>query len=265
MRRAFELGHFLTSAKGWEAVFLTLLVLLNVPKPCAADDGINATGMPLASDPQPVSSPLDDLDKTHRTAMLWQYVRQQAPVWAPGLNDTLHKPLGWLQSAERNVFDDGASDSNASAFQPISMLMQAPPENAGQAMWLTPGYHHKGFLPFHDAMMTGMDMRQRVFDNRLQFDLKPYYGQNWTSLNGYGGAALGIGLTHPGEAQPWGRVSMGYIEGASELMDNGRGYDMHAELRFDDSWSFHAGVRNENTSDLGNYAIMRWKLMSFGP
>jgi hypothetical protein len=114
-------------------------------------------------------------------------------------------------------------------------------------------------------MMTGLTFRERALDDRMQFDFHPFYGQNWVSLNGYGGAELGIGLTHGGEAQPWGRIALRYTDGASYLMDRSSGFDMNAELRFDTHLSLISGVRGDGTSDLGNYAIMRWKLMEFGP
>jgi hypothetical protein len=147
----------------------------------------------------------------------------------------------------------------------MAALIQPPTPGEGQAFWLTPGYHHKGFLPTHDAMMMSFNLRQHMFDDRVQVDMRPFYGQNWVSTNGYGGAEIGFNLSRTGAAQPWGRIAVRYVEGDQDLMDQGHGIDMHAELFFDDHLSLHAGVRENEESQLGNYAMLRWKLAEFGP
>jgi hypothetical protein len=268
MKRAFDFGRFLTSAAGWEAIFLTLFFFFLQTSIVLAADDETASASPVTAD-QPADSPYDDIDKTHRTAMLWQYVRQQMPQWAPGLNQTLRAPLGWAHALGTDLGGDASADAGNNryvppVFEPLADVMQ-PPANDAQGMWLTPGYHHMGFLPFHDVMMAGMDLRRHMFGGGMHFDFKPYYGQNWTSLNGYGGARFDVALLRAGESQPWGRIGLGYTEGASYLMDRGHGFDLHAVLRFTDNLNLRAGVRDsQSSSDIGNYAIMRWKLLEFG-
>lgn len=275
MKKDFNKKPFLTSAYSWEALFLTFIFAFFPWQIlyAATDDGVlDPTIVAAAS---PANSLLDQMEGDQRRGLLFKYVRQEVPSWAPGLNEKLRAPLTWATSKLRAIggvfgaHDDGDEASGDEGFlppliRPLSALMQVPNENEAQAFWIAPDYHHKGFLPFHDAMITEMNFRERAFDDRVQFDLRPFYGQNWVSLNGYGGAELGVGLTHKGDTQPWGRIGFCFINGASDLMDNNRGFDMNAELRFNEHLALTAGIHGTENSDLGNYVLLRWKVIGFG-
>jgi hypothetical protein len=271
MNGVFTIGRFLTRATGRAVTFLTLILTFLHTQNCLADDDMAYVAPPLVAG-APMDSPLDEMNKGHRLGLLLNYVRHEAPGWAPGLREDLRAPLDWMMSGTRpfrDAFDEDGSPETGngflgSVFGPLSGLMQPPSSEAGQAMWLSPGYHHMGFLPFHDAMMMGVNLRQHLFDNRVHLDLHPFYGQNWVSLNGYGGAEMGIGLAHGDTGQVWGRIALRYTDGASNLMDNGRGFDMSAQLRLSDHLNLTAGVNSDQNTDLGNYVLLRWKLVQFG-
>ncbi|MBV8060647.1 MAG: hypothetical protein JO253_03875, partial [Alphaproteobacteria bacterium] len=42
----------------------------------------------------------------------------------------------------------------------LSGLMDQPRDNDLSGTWMTPGYHHRGFLPTHDAIKLGMTGRE---------------------------------------------------------------------------------------------------------
>lgn len=256
---------------GRVAVFLTLVLTFHPQNAWAADDDMTFAPVPKVAG-QPEDSPLSELDKSHRLGLLLDYVRKEGPGWAPGLRDYLRSPFGWIMNGFRPAAsalgldgdDDGGEGFFSSIFHPVSSLMTPPSPQATQALWFSPGYHHKGVLPFHDAMVLSLNLRERLWDNRLQFDVKPFYGQNWVSTSGYGGAEIGIGLGHSGSGQPWGRIALRYTDGDSALMDRGRGFDMHAEVQFNEHLSLHAGMHGEEDSQLGNYVLLRWKVADFG-
>ncbi len=217
-------------------------------------------------------SPLDQLDSSHRMGLLLNYVRKEGPGWVPGLRQNLRAPVNWLmnglgpmgQMFGHDALDDAGGDDRwgdawlSSVMSPLSSLLRTPSVHESQAFWVTPGYHHKGFLPFHDVMLMSFNLREHFLDDRLQFDLRPFYGQNWLSANGYGGAQLSVNLGKSGAA-PWGSLALRYSDGASNLMDTSRGFDMTAALRFDEHLSLNAGVNGERDTELGNYVMLRWR------
>ncbi len=209
--------------------------------------------------------------REHRLGLLLDYVQKEAPGWAPGLRDAIHAPMNWtrngLASAGRTFGfgGDGDSDDEEGLLSPIvRQFLQPPSPGARQAFWMTPDYHHKGFLPIDDAMVMKFNFRQHAFSDRVQLDFSPFYGQNLMSLNGYGGAEIGINLNRSGAKEPWGRIAVRYTQGDQDLMDQGHGIDMHAELRFTDRLSLNAGVRENEETQLGNYVLLRWHITDFG-
>jgi hypothetical protein len=113
--------------------------------------------------------------------------------------------------------------------------------------------------------MLGAGMRESLFSNRMQLEMKPYYGQNWLRPEGYCGGEFSVGLAHGGAGDTmessWGKVAVGFVNGDSEVLDHGHGFDMHGELRLDDQLALHAGVRENEDTNSGSYLMLRWKLL----
>jgi hypothetical protein len=106
----------------------------------------------------------------------------------------------------------------------------------------------------------GVNLRRPILDHRLQVDVHPYYGQNLLSAGGYYGTEFTATLGGGAPAQPWGKISFGYINGDEAMMDHGHGFDMHSEVNFSDHLSLDTGLRQNEYTDLGNYVMLRWKL-----
>lgn len=227
------------------------------------------------------NSAVEASDRSERIKLLVDYVRKEGPGWMPGLPSFLRDPGGWalgnLKSVQhelslglgfsfgidaKGINDDGVMTS---VIQPVAALMQPPPETQSQAFWLSPNYHHKGFLPVNDALIMGMNVRHRVWGNRMQLDLHPYLGQNWHNSDNYWGTELSLGLRESSTGQEWGKIAMRYNNGNSAVMDNGRGFDLHADMKFNEQLSLTAGVQKNPDSSNSNYALLRWKLATFGP
>ncbi len=263
MKAYFSGDHFLTNAAACIGIFLTLALLVLAPfRNARADNIYTNPAWPTSISGAPANSPFDDQEKNHRVGLLLDYVRKEAPGWAPGLPHAMRDPGGWLRNGlGLGGTNDSDGDSMSSVFQPMTYLMRPPMPGESEAAWLSPDYHHKGFLPVNDAMIMGANLRHRILDDTLQFDLHPFYGQNWHSSDGYWGTELALNLRSSSGAQPWGKIALRYSNGDQALMDRGRGFDMHSELKFDESLSLNAGIRESENTELGNYVLLRWKLV----
>ncbi|HUY68158.1 MAG TPA: hypothetical protein VMV79_02530 [Alphaproteobacteria bacterium] len=226
-----------------------------------ADDNVPLANVALAATPQAQTS-LDKAEQHARLGLLFNYVRQETPAWLPGLPAALRAPLGWAGIGFGGGADDAVNtfDLLPSFLAPMQSLMHGPDPRAAEAMWLAPGYHHRGFLPFNDAITMGVGYRDAFFGNRLKIDLRPFYGQNWVSPRGFWGTEITLGIG-PDAKRSWGKVVMRYDNGAPGLMGNSeRGFTMGTELSFTDHLSLDAGVRGGEETQLGNYAMLRWRV-----
>jgi hypothetical protein len=188
----------------------------------------------------------------------------------PSLSGILHNSNGWAAYGVKTLedqfdFDSEPDHGNAASTvlstHPVSSMMQPPSVGDARSYWLSYGYHHKsGVLPFHDAMVVGFNSQHSVTDG-LQMELHPYYAQHCVGLNGYYGTEASLALGSEDKSQPWGKISLGYVNGDSSLSDHGNGYDLHSEVNFNEHLSLHAGVRQDEETDLGNYMMLRWKLV----
>ena len=95
--------------------------------------------------------------------------------------------------------------------------------------------------------------------------MRPYYGQNWLRPEGYYGSEFAVSLARGGIDDPmkesWGKVAIGFVDGSSQVLDHGHGFDLHGELRFNDQLALHAGVRENEDVSSGSYLMLRWKLL----
>lgn len=272
MERSYATTRSLTDSGIWRGVFLTLItifVLIPFHSPRADDYGRD----PALFDNRittifgkPAYSPFADQDQHHRVSLLLDYVRKEGPALAPGLPSALRDPAQWMSNRLGLDSLNGGGDDDtimASIFRPVSSLLQAPSQEEAQALWLSPAYHHKGMLPFNDALVLGINARHRMWDDRLQLDLHPFYGQNWLRADGYFGAEAAINISRTADgvrAKPWGRIALSYTGGNSTLMDHGHGFGLHSEVNFNDNLSLNAGMHENETTDIGNYVLLRWKL-----
>ncbi|MDX2027905.1 MAG: hypothetical protein SFW62_04660 [Alphaproteobacteria bacterium] len=266
MDRIFNICRLLPYPCRWAALFLTFICAALAPFSTARATEERVIFIPVpGTEDRSATSPIDVIEKNRRLNQLLDYVRKEGPGWVPGLSGAFRSPF--RAAGEFFGFDSLSEEDGffVPLFQPVSSWMQSPSVDEAQAVWLSPEYRHKGFLPLHDSLIAGVNFRHRAWSERVQFDVRPFYGQNWLSTNGHWGVELGIGLRRLEASEPWGRVVVRYNDGDPALMDNGRGIDMHTEIKFDPNLTLHAGVRNNETSDLGNYVLLRWKLTDFGP
>ncbi|MFY9287143.1 MAG: hypothetical protein WAO98_01450 [Alphaproteobacteria bacterium] len=202
--------------------------------------------------------PFVEQEKKQKLGVVLDYFRKESPNWAPGLPRAIRDPGSWLKHGLG--MEGGADDTITSLFRPLSSLTEPADPTRAQAAWLTPDYNHKGFLPVNDAVILGINLRQKIMDDRLQFDVHPYIGQNWHSADNYWGTELSLSLKSEDTGKAWGRISIRFTDGDEALMEHGSGFNMRSELKFDDHLSLNAGVRQNEDSQLGDYVILRWKV-----
>lgn len=263
----FNICRFLPYPRGWAGFFLTLCILFTPASAPHADNGTTIISVPVIADRPMNGSPMEEAEKRQRLKLLLDYMRKEGPDLVPGLSGIIRSPF---RSVGRVFGMDSISELGDEAgfliplFQPVATMMTPPSLDEAQALWLSPEYHHrKGILPFRDSLILGVNFRQQAWNDRVQFDVRPFYGQNWVSTDGYWGTEFGISLKRKEASDPWGRIALRYTDGASALVDNGHGFDMHTEIRFDKNLALHAGVRESGNSDLGDYVLLRWKLTGF--
>jgi hypothetical protein len=240
-------------------VFLTLtaLLVLSPFRKLHAAVGYTDVSSPVLAD-RPMESPFDDQDRNQQIGSMLAYLKKESPGWVPGLpmNELLNSRTWMREKVRSNLSEMSGGEEDG-----IATMMRSPTADTSEATWLLPDYHHnKTILPFKDALEMGFSARRSLWNKQVQFDVHPFYGQNWLSANGYIGTEVSLNLRSEEAPQPWGKISMGYINGDSNLMNNGRGYDMHTELNFTNHVSLNAGVRNDDVNDVGNYVMLRWKI-----
>jgi len=262
MKTLFTNRHFHTDARLWVAVLLTLWALL-FPTRLYADDKTAMTPEPLIAT-RPIYSSFESADRSYRLGLLMNYVRHEGPALMPGLPDEMRAPAHFAMEQLRSARDtlglnDGDPDDGF--LSPVFSLMQAPDDSIAESLWLTPGYHHlHGMLPFDDALTIGFNYRNSVLDHRVKFEVHPFYAQSWHSSEGYWGTEMTFNVG-PATGQSWGKISLRYDNGNSDLMDHKHGLDMHAEFLFDHNLTLTAGAQSNEASDLGNYVLLRWRLV----
>jgi hypothetical protein len=261
MGAGFSFGCFLTDRSNRAVIFLTLLLpLILVPfSKVFADDNF---------DPATTQGWPDTGNLAHQeTKQLLDNIQQNAGQWAPGLPSILRDPSGWAQGkigAVEDALGLGDAVGTAENSSLVSSLMRYSTPAAENGAWFEPDYHHKGFLPIHDALVMGLGARQNLFDDRVRFEMQPYYGQNWLRPEGYVGSEFSVSLARgtAGDTMQnsYGKIAIGFINGDSQVLDSGHGFDMHGELNLLDNLAFHAGVRENEDTASGSYALLRWKL-----
>ena len=262
------------------AVFSFTLFVTTLLTTCPAhalEDGSNPANASLGSLSSQAVSKIQKDETNRRLSIVTNYLRQQAPAMMPALPEAIRAPARWAMDSWSSIHStfsgldtSGLADGGTAIAQflaPVSNIMRPPSDSTDSAIWVTPGYHHKGFIPTHDAMVLGFNTRNRVMNGTVQLDTHPFVGQNWHSSESYWGVESTLALAQPTtkpNGKPWGKISLRYLNGDRALMDHDRGFDMHTELRFDDHISLHAGVREDIGSGVGNYVMLRWQLTELG-
>ena len=110
-------------------------------------------------------------------------------------------------------------------------------------------------------MVMSLNMQQRVWDDRVQFDIHPLYGHNWGFDAGYWGTEVSIGPGLQGDnAKPWGKIAVLNTNNPHSLMDNRHGVDFYSAINMSDQFSLNAGVRQNDDPQHNDYVLLRWKL-----
>jgi hypothetical protein len=197
-----------------------------------------------------------------RLQLLRQYMNDRFTALSPGAVGMLHKPGEWLNdSLDLTALpDERPGKQSTLSAEPTATIVE-PPSDPNSALWLDPNYHHKGFLPMHDAMMLGVNVRQQLGDSGVGISAHPFYGQNWHSIDGYGGVETALSFRNEASVQPWGKIAIGFTSGDHQMMDHNTGIDLHGELDFTDNLSLNAGIRNDDYGNGDNYVMLRWKLI----
>ena len=241
----FSIHRSLTNAEIRQAAFLTLTLFL-----------VLASRLSLA-DPLPaIEAAQENADKI-RTSEVTSYIRQQALHGASMLPSEARQVMGWFSGNWRAVNVSG-DDDDAMPTTGGQGLTQSTPDDS--SIGLTSNFHHKGFLPTHDAMMIGAAYKQNILDDKLQLTARPFIGQSWHSLRDYWGSEVSLNIAQHPDGLPWGQISMGYIGGNESMTDHGRGIDLHGDVDLTNGFKFVSGMRQN--SDLGdsNYVMVKWKL-----
>lgn len=187
------------------------------------------------------------------------YLREQGMRQLSALPGSLRDDFDRLAKGWHPLTDDDASDgegapnlTGAPAAQP-NLFRDLPFD-------LNAHYHHKGFLPTHDALVLGGTYTHTMDAGKIRLDLKPYYGQSWHGLSHYWGGEMTLDLAKRADDLPWGRVTLGYVSGKENLTDHGTGMDLHGDLDLTEGWTFTSGVRQDPYASDSSYVLLKWKL-----
>jgi len=201
---------------------------------------------------------IDSEENKRRISEVENYIRQQAKGSVGLLPGEVRTAIGWASGSWHAV---ALSDSEEASGPIEPLTSSAVSETGGDVPFhLASNFHHKGFLPTHDAMMMGFDVGKNVFDNKMQLTVRPFYGQGWRSLQGYWGSEVTMNILERDDGMPHGKISMGYVDGNESMTDNGRGIELHGDVDLTNRWTFTSGIKQDNVSGDTNYVMVKWKL-----
>ena len=215
--------------KGYQVLtFLTLIALFSFSHHnlYASNDNTKNNPSPTLLWGQTDGTPIAEEERHQRLKELLHYLRSEGPGWVPGLAPALQNPTLWIRNhlgvdvglnAVDNLSDFFGDDDReiAALWKPVSTLSDPPSPEQTHAWWFAPQYHHKGFLPNHDTAMMGINMRHRLWDDFMQFDLHPFYSQRYFGQTGYWGTemAIDIGSNQAvSQNKSWGKIVLRYTQ-----------------------------------------------------
>jgi hypothetical protein len=195
-----------------------------------------------------------------RISEVENYVRKESLQGVSLLPGEMRTAVGWFSGHWHAMPLLGGVDEETLPPEAQNLTGETMPPEEQIPVNLAGNFHHKGFLPIHDAMVMGVGFGRSAFDNKLQFTAHPFYGQNWRSLQGYWGAEGTIDIAQRADGLPWGKISLGYIDGNESLTDHGRGIDLHGDVDLTNGWKFTSGMRQNSADGSSNYVLLKWKL-----
>ena len=196
---------------------------------------------------------VDITAQKQKIGQIEKYLRQEASAHSSLLPGDVRAVMGWMSSGWRPVMTD-----DAAADKPIDV--QTAPDEENLSGNLSTALHHKGFLPTHDVLMLGVGAGHSLVDHKLQISARPFYGQNWRSLQGIWGGQVTVDIAQRPDGLPWGKIVAGYTGGNPTLTDGGRGIDVHGDVDLTEGWKLTSGLRQDSTTGDSNYIMMRWKI-----
>lgn len=264
-------GHFahsspLTDSLIWLSLFLTFVssTLFPTARLYAFDNSADSFEETLLLG-KPAVSTLNA--QNHQLGLVKDYLRREGPRLLPALLPGLPSifttlPTTWMKDrglelgVSLNSLGLGEEETMVR-----SLLASNPLPEQSDDFRLSPSYHHKGFLPLNDALVLGINSHRQLLDDKIQFDLHPYYAQGACKTQGYWGTEMAVNLASSDTKKPWGKIALSYANGASTLMDHNQGLDIHSELTLTESLTLNTGIRDKGNGDQGNYVMLRWKLV----
>lgn len=236
----------LTHAERWQAYFLTFSALFFLLIRVAHADIL-----------PPFEAVQKELDK-QRISQATSYLRTQALKGTSLLPDEVRDTIGWFKGNWHPIHIDADDDEDVNASS-LSGLPAAP-KSDDDAVDLIVNYHHKGFLPMHDAILVGAAFKQNIVAHKLDLTARPFVGQSWNSLRNYWGAEMTLDVAQKADGLPWGKISLGYVGGNDKLTDHGTGIDLHGDIDLTSGWKFTSGIRQDSADGNSNYMMVKWKM-----
>lgn len=272
-------------------ILLTFLTFLALPASITkADNGGQAPSVGQTA--QALADRLAiEQEARRRAGLLLDYLRLHQNDLLPGMSPlagfaaAISQPTQMLGHYAREAGDYLEMDSWGAALgldgampdlSALRGLADQPTARDLSGAWVTPDYHHKGFLPTHDVVKLGFTAREHFADDFVRVETHPFVGENWVHGGGIYGATLTMSfgktpvipknkiqavaaLNDNRDTGGWGRISMGFVGGQSDLTDHGKGFDLHGEVRFTENLALHSGVR-DNGDATANYIMLRWRV-----
>jgi len=185
------------------------------------------------------------------------YIRKQALHGVSILPADLRSTLGWFSGTWHDVALPGDETEDRAA---LDAPLAPRPENDAPVS-LASNFHHKGFLPTHDAMVLGAGWRHAIIDERVQLDARPFYGQNWRALQGYWGGEMTLNVAAREDGLPWGKIALGYTGGNQALTDHGTGVNLRGSMNLTSTLTLDADMRQQDSAvSSGNALMLRWRV-----
>jgi hypothetical protein len=204
------------------------------------------------ADPAPAAQ---TLEVKQRISEVETYIRQQTLQGANLLPSSLKSGLVWVSGKWHTVTvsTDDTRDETANE-------MVSSSDNSSVPLNVASNFHHKGFLPTHDTMTLGIGLGKNFLNDKMLFEIRPFYGQGWTALKGYWGGELSMNIARRPDGMPFGSLALDYVDGNSAMTDHGRGTDLHGDIDLTHNFKFTSGVKQDDVTGNSNYVLIKWDI-----
>ena len=247
MRARGSIDGTLTYTATKQAIFLTLTMLL-----------ILSSRFSLADSPVQSQTQIDA--NKQQAIAVENYIRTQIFQGVSILPSEAQGAISWFSGNAHPVSimdDDEASDQRSDNG---GKMGDSANKNSLAPDGLSSSYHHKGFLPTHDAMVLGIGAGQNLFNDKLSLSARPFYGQSWHSLHSYWGSEVAMNIANKPDGMPWGKLALGYVQGNDAMTDHGQGIEMHGDVDLTSGFKLTSGIRQNSADGNSNYLMVRWKM-----